>query len=251
MLNDHLSRTDSARDADGGPGSEVLRREIKVSMPRDRAYGLVAWLDARAPRDTYSEGEEGYVVSSIYFDTPELEILSGLYERADSRYRVRWYGDDERAWFERKMRMGNAVSKRRWETSAEVLRTMSSDHSDQLPPAFEDGMNNGRLGPVLALGFRRIAWEPAPGIRIAIDRDIRTAAADSVDAARVPPLSAPVAEGRAILELKSDGDLTHELLEATLSEAAFLPVGLSKFSLAAATLGLGESRTLLSESTGT
>lgn len=170
--------------AAGRPGrSRALERELKYAVPAGRALlarSIVSALcrpDARYPSAT---------VFTIYYDTPDLDLLS---EKINSDYlktkvRLRWYSTAPAegttgTFLEVKTRVGTLRQKVRVETPLTVatLRELSLDHPDLLTVldlARPLGVPiPARLMPALLLRYERARFvEPVSGSRISVDTQI-------------------------------------------------------------------------------
>jgi VTC domain len=163
----------------GAPDTE-LERELKFVLPGSRSSTALAFLRALCRSDPkYSVAK----VSTIYYDTPDLQLLG---EKLDSDYlkrkvRLRWYGGGEgaestRSFLELKSRVGSLRTKDRVETplpaawldrapleAAELL-----DVLDLLRP-FGFAMPT-LLVPALLVRYSRYRFvEPVSGTRVSLD----------------------------------------------------------------------------------
>jgi VTC domain-containing protein len=163
------------------PERDGLERELKYVIPAGRAllarYTVAALCrpDAQFP---------SAVVSTIYYDTPDLELLS---EKINSDYlktkvRLRWYSSSPgpaHAFLEIKSRVGALRRKLRIETSltADEVRELPLEHP-ALVQVLEAARPLGvalpaRLMPALLLRYERFRFlEPVSGSRICVDAGI-------------------------------------------------------------------------------
>ena len=170
----------SPTSADAG-----LERELKFVMAEARATAALGMLRAVCrPDRRHATG----VVSTIYYDTPSLQLLG---EKYDSDYqklkvRLRWYRAPEdptgstKSFLEVKRRLGALRDKARIETSlsAQALDDMSLEDPALLAVilalpslGFPVPMP---LMPALLLRYRRDRFvEPLSGARVSLDTDIR------------------------------------------------------------------------------
>ena len=170
-----------AMSADAG-----LERELKFVVAEGRASAMLGFLRATCrPDGLHATG----LVSTIYYDTPSLQLLG---EKSDSDYqklkvRLRWYraplgssSGSEKAFLEVKRRIGALRDKARVEThlTADALDRMSLEDPallsvlDRLPSlGFPVPMP---LMPALLLRYQRHRFvEPLSNTRISLDTDIR------------------------------------------------------------------------------
>lgn len=201
--------------------------EIKFRLTLEEANDAERWARQRLAPDPH--GNNGvYHTTSLYLDTPYLDIYHKTRGYRRSKYRLRRYGAAEWIHLERKLRRGDRVRKRR----------------DTVPLAevscLVDGVNGGWFGervrerlfqPICWIAYTRTAFQsatPNGPLRLTLDRDVMGTPATRWT---VPPS----VEGRTllpdevILELKyrtSLPPLFHELLAALTSRLA----GVSKYS---------------------
>lgn len=187
---------------------EELHHETKLVLPAARAP-LAASLLGRMCRCD-GEHPESEVVS-LYFDTPDL--ASYRQKRASeyfkTKWRVRWYRVGglivEPAFVERKDRYGTRRAKRRVPAMVsardlERLALGAARPAELLAPLREAGeaVLLGLL-PLVRLEYRRLRFfDPASGLRLSIDSEIRATAVNPALRARrdMRPL------GVAVIELK-------------------------------------------------
>jgi VTC domain len=184
-----IERPDSSPDA--------LEHEVKFTAAATRTPILLAWLaGACVPEQPAPHG----IVSSIYYDTDDLDLLD---EKADSDYlktkvRLRWYSDPAgrdapgRGFLEMKRRVGGRRDKVRLRTEYEGawLAGVSLDDPRlaSLPLRLRGaGVLLPRLVPVLTVRYERHRFvEPSSGVRVSLDTAIGPAAV-SRRVSRRPP----------------------------------------------------------------
>jgi len=74
-----------------------------------------------------------YSVTTIYFDTPNQDVLRGLGRHKLRKYRVRRYGDATEYFLERKTKYGTQVRKRRDAVAEDRLATAMGADADTTP----------------------------------------------------------------------------------------------------------------------
>ncbi len=158
-----------------------LERELKYVVPAGKALLARTMVSALCrPDPDYPSA----AVSTIYYDTPALDLLG---QKINSDYlktkvRLRWYSPGRgstTAFLEIKSRVGSLREKVRIETSlpAAVVESMSLDD-----PALVEGLQLAvplgvpiprRLLPAIRLRYERSRFiEPVSGSRISVDADI-------------------------------------------------------------------------------
>jgi hypothetical protein len=167
------------------PTSEAgLERELKFVLPEARGTGALALLRALCRPD---QKYPSTVVSTIYYDTPALQLLG---EKLDSDYlklkvRLRWYGlsgartGSTGSFLEVKKRVGGLRDKARVETP---LQAAWLDDVSLADPALVGVLELAAplgiplpmpLMPVLMLRYSRYRFlEPVSRTRVSLDLDI-------------------------------------------------------------------------------
>ena len=96
---------------------EIRQRafEIKYLIPPAQAKDIRKWAREHLDPDPNADGAEGdaYRTTSIYFDTDRFDIFHRRGSFARVKYRIRRYGLCQAAFLERKLKIRDAVSKRR------------------------------------------------------------------------------------------------------------------------------------------
>jgi len=161
-----------------------VQHEIKYTLPNHAAPAVVSWLNARCLSDpSYAEGR----VSSIYYDSPDLRLLS---EKINSDFRktkvrLRWYVEpasntiDGPAFLEVKQKIGARRFKHRVPTPVPAATLAEADLQDpilvdllRLLPEVSLWVPTD-LRPLMEISFRRRRFlEPTTGTRISLDTDI-------------------------------------------------------------------------------
>jgi hypothetical protein len=192
----------------------ALERELKFAMPEARASLARRMLNALCrPDPLYAAA----VVSTIYYDTPNLRFLG---EKLDSDFlktkvRLRWYssldGDagDGRAFLEVKTRVGALRRKARLETRLPGAWLGEAPlHDPEIARVVERARAIGvelpaRLLPAMLIRYERYRYvDPASGARVSLDRRIEVPRCN-------PALLRPgggVRLGAAVLEIKGGAE---------------------------------------------
>jgi len=192
----------------GRVSTETLEQEpgheIKLELSSGRAGAVAAYLAAHCRVDPEYPGG---MVSTIYYDTPELCLLG---EKINSDFlktkvRLRWYGDPTGPLFlEVKRKVGQRRFKERLVVAEVAARVVSSrlesrSFTEPLKQLRERTGLSSRLRPLLELCYRRRRFvDPASGVRIALDTGIRVVRVNSEVLSRFDP--APLRS--AVLEAK-------------------------------------------------
>ena len=215
----------------------TLERELKLALPEARAAIAGRMLGALChPDPRYTAA----VVSTIYYDTPDLRLLG---EKLDSDFlktkvRLRWYtalaGDagTARAFLEVKTRVGSLRRKARVETPLEGARLADAPlHDPELIRVLDLARTLGaelpaQLVPAMLIRYERHRYlERASGARVSLDRRIEAPRANR----RVLRHGGPVRLGTAVIEIKGgDTDMPRRLVP--LTHLGTRPGSFSKYS---------------------
>ena len=183
---------------------------------------------------------EPYRVATLYLDTPELEMLHGMYARSDMIYRVRHYEGDASVWLERKRRLGHAVSKRRSVWPLEDLSAVLSGGarlSQEWPEKIRCEIQTKNLGIRTIVTFRRTAWV-SEKLRLTLDEGVE--AAQHADLHRIAPASrsVPLLPNAAVIEFKTESETRPVVMSDLMTELAVEPQEFSKYVASARVLGI-------------
>lgn len=184
---------------------EAAAYELKFLLDEAAARAVELWARQRLLPDPH--GRDGtYRITSLYCDTPQLDVYhrSPGYKR--SKYRVRRYGETAEVHLERKRKKGERVRKRR------VMLPLA-DLADIDAPDPEPGwahswflrqVRRRGLRPAARVGYDRTALigQTAEGaVRLTLDRNL---AGEPADGWALPAVEAgwPLLPGGVVLELK-------------------------------------------------
>jgi hypothetical protein len=188
-----------------------LEHELKFVLPAARAESALGLLRSLCPPDPQYRAA---LVSTIYYDTPSLELLAA---KVDSDYlklkvRLRWYDTaqtDGTAFLELKTRVGSLRHKIRFRTD---LRPAWLDVASMEDPALVRVLHlaqpfeiplPGPLMPALMLRYRRHRFvERVSGARVTLDTGIEVPRAHKGLFHGGAATDLPVA----VLEIKGDAD---------------------------------------------
>lgn len=183
-----------------------LAAEIKFVVSPAVARRIREWAREMLAPDPHGHGAHGdeYRITSLYLDTPELDVFNrqGSYGRA--KYRVRRYGQDDLVFLERKLRTSSCLVKRRTSLNIDDLGIVeSTDGSRWAGSWFSERIAARRLQPVCQVTYDRMArvGVSADGpIRLTLDEHLSANFANGfefdADAGR------PVLASEIILEIK-------------------------------------------------
>ncbi|MHB1422242.1 MAG: polyphosphate polymerase domain-containing protein [Gemmataceae bacterium] len=200
--------------------------EVKFRLTIEEADWAEQWARQRLTPDPH--GDNGvYHTTSLYVDTPFLDIYHKTRGYRRSKYRLRRYGSAEWVHLERKVRRGDRVRKLRdLVPLSEVACLLAGDNGGW----FGERVRQRLFQPVCWIGYARTAFQSATvngPLRLTLDRDVSgTPATGWTVPARIE--GRPLLPEEMILELKYRTNLPalfHELLTALPSRFA----GVSKY----------------------
>src|SRR5262249_37621424 len=139
-----------------------------------------AWARRRLLPDPHGDPAlaGAYRTTSLYFDTPDLDVYHGTASYKRRKFRVRRYGPAPWAFLERKSKWGDRVEKRRTAVSEDELPLLA--HPMALVTWsgywFHRRLRMRRLLPACWIAYQRTAYVGACAegpLRLTLDRRIR------------------------------------------------------------------------------
>lgn len=215
-------------------------QEIKFLLSSAQGDRVRAWALRHMDPDPNADASfpGGYLVSSIYFDTPRLDVFRRNGSFGRSKYRIRRYGGSEIAFLERKLKTENRVAKRRsWVDLPELKMVCSPSGPDATwQPGFwfQRRLALRGLAPVCQISYSRIARVAQTGAglaRLTLDQNLRALPA-SCAAFQPWQTGVELLEGHLILELKYRSELPR-VFKDLLEEIPLARRSVSKYRLAA------------------
>ncbi len=182
--------------------------ELKFLLDEAGARQVRDWADRHLALDPHGEAALGgaYRTTSLYCDTPELDVYhrSAGYRR--SKYRVRRYGAEPAVFLERKTKKGDRVSKQRTLVPLEEMARLVPPLSlvDWAGHWFHARLRERRLAPACRISYQRMAYVGSCSdgpLRLTLDQGIRGALAGEWCLAPFEG-GLPLLVGQVILELK-------------------------------------------------
>lgn len=150
--------------------------ELKFRLSADEAQAVESWARQQLIPDPH--GRDGvYRVTSVYCDTPYLDVFHRSRGYRRNKFRLRRYGESERVFLERKTRRGDRVTKRRVEVPSDKLNLLAAPN----PPPDWDGawflqrVRRRDLQPTCRVAYWRTAFfGMADGmpVRLTLDREL-------------------------------------------------------------------------------
>ena len=232
------------------PG-ELPATELKFLVSPEVAWELEKWAAKRLTRDPHADPESGgYQVTSVYLDTPELDIYHRSPGFVGSKYRLRRYGMSPLAHAEHKAKQSGQVWKRRGEITQPAGEWPEAPLPAGLPPWFSQAVEAGRFRPVCAITYQRLAFlgdSPGGPVRVTLDReafgrmarDCRLNPVLPVNSAVTP--SVDLLRGTCVVELKHLGALPW-IFREVVTAFGLVNKGPSKYRATVESLGLSAQK---------
>jgi len=219
----------STKSAGAGPAFE-----LKFLLTEHQAQQVEEWARRGLTLDPHGDPslDGAYQTTSLYFDTPQLDV----YHRAPSykrrKFRVRRYGAAPWTFLERKSKWGDRVAKRRVAIADEELVQLTRPMSLVNWPGhwFHRSLFMRRLQPACLIAYQRLAYFgscPEGPLRLTLDRRVRgVLCADW----HVGPFDAgvPLLSEQVILELKFRAALPTPFKEL-VHDQRLTPAAVSKY----------------------
>jgi hypothetical protein len=215
--------------------------ETKFLVEPHMADQIRCWARANLSADPHGTGPfaDEYLTTSLYFDTPNFDVLrrNGSYGRA--KYRVRRYSNGDFVFLERKLRRPRLVAKRRTKVGLDQLACLR----DGVAPDgwagewFLRRLEARGLRPTCQVSYHRTARgviDDGGPARLTLDDTIRAQALDDVRFGDDP--GAPIGEPRLILELKYRGYLP-ATFKRLIEEFSLSPSTASKYRYGMSAIG--------------
>lgn len=215
--------------------------EIKFLIDPEVAPALRTWARVNLQPDPHGSGPFGdeYETASLYYDTPDLDVLHRRQSYGRAKYRVRRYGSADIIFLERKLRKPGLLIKRRTvESLAALDRLEALGHGGAWAGDwFHRRLVARRLQPVSQVVYHRMARVvecPEGPARLTLDSGLRASRADRSRFSAEPGV--PFLEDRLVLELKYRVRLP-AIFRRLVEDFALRTESASKYRLGMAALG--------------
>lgn len=189
-------------------GVDAPAYELKFLVDARTSEQVQTWAmqSLQLSPDPHGDEAGAYTTTSLYFDTPMLDVYHRTPRYRRRKFRIRRYANLPSVFLERKTKSNDCVAKRRSSVGEEELASLA------LPMSLETWAGHWfhrrimlkELRPACRIGYRRTALvgSCAEGpLRMTLDRDLRGVLSSDW---RLPPLEggAPLLADQVILELK-------------------------------------------------
>jgi hypothetical protein len=223
-------------------GGTVLTSEIKFLVESAVGERIREWARGRLPADPHGGGPSGdqYLITSVYLDTPALDVFYRRRSFRRSKFRIRRYERAEAVFLERKLRTGMRLAKRRTPVDMAVLPCLANGGPPSRDPAhwFHRRLALRKLRPICQITYlrtARVAQTDRGPVRLTIDEAVSAAPTGAFTFVDTP--GTPLLQGQMILELKYSGyppAVFRELIETF----GLAPRAASKYRFAMEALGV-------------
>jgi len=185
-----------------------------------------------------------YTVTTIYFDTPNWDVLQGIGRHKLRKYRLRRYGGTSDFFLERKTKRGKKVRKRRDAVAEDRLASAMGVQIDA-NPGESDGwfgrqVARQQLRPTCRIQYLRRAYYGSSlegRLRLTFDRELRGAPVDGWPM-RVTQDEVPIMTDRVICEFKFAGAMP-SLFKKVIQDLQLQTTGYSKYRNGMKVFGVG------------
>ncbi len=234
------------------PSLSALRRsvgpayELKFLVDESLAHRVEDCARTFLEPDPHGDPARGgaYHTTTLYLDTPELDVFHRSPSYRRRKFRVRRYGMMSWVFVERKTKGGDRVTKRRAQLPASDITRFGEQPSDDQWDGqwFHQRIAMKRLQPACRVSYDRTAWVGACDegpMRLTVDRNVRGALCEQW---RLSDASEGmlVLTGAAILELKFLRALPLPF-KRIVEEFRLNPSLVSKYRLCRTALGVADA----------
>lgn len=207
---------------------------MKFLLDETRAREVERLLAAKLSLDPHFDRELGnaYRITTVYCDTPDLDVFHRISSHRRRKYRVRRYGSEPGVFLERKTKHGERVRKRRTAIAGHELPALAGFSRDGDWPGrwFHEQLLFRRLEPVCGVHYLRTAYVGADDhgpLRLTFDRDIRSTLVTDWTL-KLPGAGLSVLTDQVVCEFKFRGALPL-LFKSVIQSLALEATGVSKY----------------------
>jgi hypothetical protein len=206
---------------------------------------VIAFAREHMRPDPHADPERGftYKISSLYFDTDDLDVFHRQGSHKRRKYRLRKYGDGDLMFAEIKSKSRNRVSKLRTTVTGDELGRFGEGTSprDWQARWFHRRILANRLRPVSVVSYERAAFFaelPEGPARLTIDQQVRCSLASGALIGHGADIRSLLAESP-ILELKFQVSMP-ALFKRLVYAFALQPAAVSKYRQSVESLGIAK-----------
>lgn len=243
----HHARLESPSLFAAGKGGPTAF-EVKFLLAEDQARAVEDRLAGRLALDPFADPGlgNGYLTTSVYTDTPALDVFHRTPGFGARKYRVRRYGVAGPVFAERKTKRGDEVRKRRSPVGDGEFDALGEPNprADWAGEWFRRQAVLRGLRPVCRVTYERVAYmgTAADGgaVRVTFDRNVRGAVTGGWEPVPVDvPSAGPLLPGRVVCEFKFRVAMP-VLFKAVVADLGLAPAAVSKYRTFMSTVPVGE-----------
>ena len=220
-------------------------REIKFLIDGNKFAELRDWSRANLAADPNGVGEFGdeYHTTSLYFDTPKLDVFHGRGSYGRGKFRIRRYGSDDLLFLERKFRSERFLAKRRTAIGRDEVNRLFEPTYDRSWDGhwFHRRLLKRGLQPTCQVSYVRTArgmQTPNGLARMTMDSDLRVL--PMPDLAFIPGAGMLLMEDQVIVEMKFRVEMP-ALFKQVIEEYIISTKPVSKYKTGVKSLGYSDT----------
>lgn len=156
--------------------------ELKFLLDDQHAGRVEDWARTHLALDPHGDASLGgaYHTTTLYFDTPELDVFHRTPSYGRRKFRARRYGMTSSVYLERKTKTGDRVSKRRVQLPCDDVALLANPMALETWPGqwFHQRLRLKNLQPAARIAYRRSAYVGACAegpLRMTFDRELHGA----------------------------------------------------------------------------
>lgn len=220
-----------------------LATEVKYLVDAATAQRIRDWARAHLGPDPNGGGPfaDGYHITSLYFDTAQLDVFHRRGSFGRAKYRIRRYGNEETVFLERKMKTRDYLHKRRTAVPIGLLPRLGT--ADDQAQGWEGDWFRRRIAarklrPVCEIAYQRtarIATAENGPTRLTVDEAVQARQADDLRFSMAPGVLTFGAQ--CVVEMKYV-TAPPALMKRFLEQFKLTPKPVSKYRASVEALGL-------------
>ena len=208
-------------------GSGTAAYEMKFGVTEDQARQLQTWATGHLELDPHADGDNGYQITSVYFDTPAFDVFRKQPGYDVNKYRLRRYGLTPTVHLERKSKQDG----RSWKCRESMdLCELARPRNEWPVSWFKQELDQLQLQPMCLATYQRLAYlgtSSNGSIRLTMDRKAFGRVQSDHDL--TPALDGfPLVTDLVIVEFKYLSSLP-SLFKSAIEQLQLQPTGVSKF----------------------
>jgi SPX domain protein involved in polyphosphate accumulation len=163
---------------------KLITWEMKFLLPTSQQDRVLDFVASSMKRDPHCESSRGYLVQSLYLDTPARDVLHRSERCKGTKYRIRRYDRSAQVFLERKSKIQSQLTKKRIPIELDRLseldgmcastETMATSFGDNW---FYQDAHRLQLQPVCLVQYERQAYfldTDYNSLRLTLDRNLKS-----------------------------------------------------------------------------